>query len=128
MGSEFGSGSVDNDVTLSDRCVNRKPIYDTWGASCPAVETVNGRYDNNYSTVQVNLCPEFKGTFVDDNCDVCSRGGQHPQVKIGLQWINKAEQCYNDPPFTSAGSMMRIANLTTMVVAGVYLLVLSSIL
>ena len=127
MGSEFGSGSVDNDVTLSDRCVNRKPIYDTWGASCPAVETVNRRYDTNSSIVQVNLCPEFKGTFVDDNCDVCSRGGQHPQVKIGLQWINKAEQCYNDPPF-SAGSMMRIANLTTMVVAGVYLLVLSSIL
>ena len=125
MGSEFGSGSVDNDVTLSDRCVNRKPIYDTWGASCPAVETVNGRYDNNYSTVQVNLCPEFHDNW--RNCDVCSRGGQHPQVKIGLQWINKAEQCYNDPPF-SAGSMMRIANLTTMVVAGVYLLVLSSIL
>jgi len=103
-GSDFGSGSVDNSQTLINGC--GLSAQNIWGKSCPDV--YNGRLVypytgtspesySNHSSIQINICNG------KDDCQICNGGGYQPQFRVGLQWSNSAEQCYNDQPFTTSG-------------------------
>lgn len=103
-GSYFGSGFVESNRTLTSGC--GLSAQEKWGVSCPDVH--NGRMVlphtgdvgsySNFSTAQINIC-----SGVADDCSVCNHGGYHPQFQVGLQWASNVNQCFYEPPFTSAG-------------------------
>eukprot|EP00567_Pseudictyota_dubia_P014012 CAMPEP_0197434320 /NCGR_PEP_ID=MMETSP1175-20131217/2071_1 /TAXON_ID=1003142 /ORGANISM="Triceratium dubium, Strain CCMP147" /LENGTH=255 /DNA_ID=CAMNT_0042962997 /DNA_START=210 /DNA_END=977 /DNA_ORIENTATION=- len=110
QGSDMGAGSVPPNRTLSDGC--GVSAQDDWGVSC--TDAMNGRMNDaskmtlsNYSTVQVNICPE-----TGDDCGVCEGGGYQAQFLVGLTWINNVEQCFK--AFPSSGTTKTVVWLTAM--------------
>ena len=124
-GSDFGTGSVPPDRGLTDGCGLSSQKY--WGTSCPDVmnrrssynATVGAQMYSNYSTVQIKIC----GGIADD-CDICRGGGYQPEFRVGLQWSNRMEQCFENNPFASGGSvaMLRHALALSAIAAIVSLL------
>jgi hypothetical protein len=69
--------------------------------------------------VQITIC----GGIVD-GCDICRGGGYQPEFRVGLQWSNRMEQCFENNPFASSGSvtMLRHALASSAIAAIVSLL------
>ena len=124
-GSDFGTGSVPPDRILSGGC--GLSSQNSWGTSCPDVGNGRRYYNvttgaeeySNYSTVQINICGGNA-----DYCDICRGGGYLPEFRVGLQWSNRMEQCFENNPFASGGSvaMLRHALALSVIAAIVSLL------
>mmetsp|Transcript_16781 Transcript_16781/g.48196 ORF Transcript_16781/g.48196 Transcript_16781/m.48196 type:complete len:267 (+) Transcript_16781:59-859(+) len=109
-GSNFGMGSAPPDRSLTDGCGLSSQKF--WGTGCDDV--MNARYNadasdySNYSTVQINICGG-----IEDNCNICRGGGFQPGFRVGLQWSNRMEQCFENYPFASSGSVPTLRHVLT---------------
>ena len=113
-GSDFGTGSVPPDRTLTDACgLNSQ---NNWGTTCPDV--MNGRYNvtiggySNSSTIQINICGG-----IEDDCSICQGGGYQPSFRVGLQWSNRMDQCFANNPFTSDGLTVNSHNVLAFMIS-----------
>ena len=113
-GSDFGTGSVSPDRGLTGGC--GLSSQKNWGTSCPDV--MNRRYSYN-ATAGAQMYSNFA-----DDCDICRGGGYQPEFRVGLQWSNRMEQCFENNPFASGGSvaMLRHALALSAIAAIVSLL------
>jgi len=110
-GADVGTGSIPADRTLAGACgLNSQ---NSWGTQCPDV--MNGRYNaatdeySNSSTIQVNICGG-----IEDDCNICQDGGYQPGFRVGLQWSNRMDQCFDKNPFTSGASATKIYHVITL--------------
>ena len=113
-GSDFGTGSVPPDRTLTDAC--GLSSQNDWGTVCPDV--MNGRYNtaigaySNSSTIQINICGG-----IEDDCNICQGGGFQPSFRVGLQWSNQMDQCFANNPFTSDGLAVNSHNALAFMIS-----------